>query len=1655
MRPVAARANSFARFQVFPERPERRPSAVSYEGYHDDDTAETTAPMSFEPMEPMDVESPEENVQLDENHAVAQNGPDQMLTPADAVADDNIADHHTTELSTAPAAEQTGTISETVDAVNDTTPHTELTDQLDHEEHGLETELDAEQVMSGNSTGDADTEPTVQSTIEDTPPSQNNDSVRAAESSHFDNLQMMAPEPEHFESYSDSYPRASIELSPTATTAASALTIEIPSSPTEEDIQQLSATLSSPLDTSLPSYFKRRTPSNSSRTSIPRIDEDDGRQHEVTQAESTIPENESPPASLLDPTLDIRLSPQTTPLLTPSESPLRTPQRATSPLRQALLSPSKIPRSMSPSSSNMEIRPFEKRFETRIGSLLRRTNGSGGHSRSHSGVGSTGSGSPHGIHSRSSSQQLSFALAANQDLLSGDETMSWAKLHNISNHIYSEAGQMEHGEPSALLVTNTICIGTKRGTTLVFDYQQNLKKALAYVESPVTCLAVSSDATFLAVGHASGHVITWDLSSLKHDLVIKPQVAGAAVLHIAFVGKRHSCLVSGDSMGKAYLHDGYTGITGRKTRSGCILGQSGPSPGKPTTMFACSSLPLGSVSSYTDELGLVAIMTPHILAIISTTPTVLTQFKIGRPKNINPTLGFIGTLAWYPAVRSSTSVVGSDRPVLAYSWANVVTIMEVNEGSGSGFAKSLKFTSIGRHVASETIVSIQWINRQVLALITSTQNLLVVNVADFQVSATVDLLSKHVLKFDNYSSAIADLRIGQTSDDDGVPAVPLDSYASSVCAFKGRVFLLGCYELVVGYTLTWHDKVEILIKRQQYLSAIKLALAYYDNSSPDAVVVGLPVDEGLRRAMLKPAIHEIIANVLPKALVGHLSPLDEAELTSIVIDAVIDTDLGDTTVENSLYDLFEDAGKTSLYLDTLANAVFDLRLRSVSPRVFKGLVSSYSEDTEKMEEIICTLDPATLDVDTTLNLCRQHRLLDASVYIWNVALNDYISPLSEFLTMIVDGEGVSEEAVRVYSYLSYIFSGRVYPSGLRMATPQKEIEAKSSLYYVLLIGNFIVWPKVGGRKIPSLVDSDHYPYLKSLITFNPASFYVALDEAFEDHFLNDNVDMEPDEGRQDIDQHFFGRQPPVPAAIQSGRSSPFNEEVSFGTSVNRQMVVDVLLQIAPELSPECHIYTFIFIARNYPKYSQFIMLGEGILKSILEFLCVTPTSPEIREQCELAVEVLISKFRPFDLQWTVSLLGEAGYNGALSYVYRSERMFPKLVEHCFSRELYRDIFDTIEKSFEETSGSSQKLLKDRQKIEDSVRTHFSQLIRLSPSRTVSLVSEWCPKQHTVVLELDEEYARDQLMYLKSYFQSLRVGGGQSPSSPFWLFYITLLAKLESPESVIDQLDTEVSSLTFDLDIEQLIPVLEATGNVESVILLLQRKKRPSEALDYLLKELARDESNLHHLVKVGARVCGKDEALWEKLLSGLESEEAVSEGFKQLSSDLVSGDGRLYRLVHKILLNQETSSTSAKVVKSVVLGVSDNYKFKIRFLELTKKILDSNTYSLMMRDLEKQRLRGWKVGSCQCDACGKTICGKGVNGALLYKAWQEAKTKGTGRKLVFKNKGKESCDGDRIYGGQTDRIVVFRCGHVFHLGCMNRLGMVDEIACLICESTKE
>lgn len=149
------------------------------------------------------------------------------------------------------------------------------------------------------------------------------------------------------------------------------------------------------------------------------------------------------------------------------------------------------------------------------------------------------------------------------------------------------------------------------------------------------------------------------------------------------------------------------------------IGMTGK-PRKPSSILGFSPLPLGNTTQATDSMGLIAMLTPYLLVIVSTTPIAQTQFKANRPKEVSRNFPLSGCLAWFPAVKlKSVRPDGTpdvSRPRLVYCWSNHLTLMDlvmIEDERDPNRPPSLRFRNRGRWECDESIAAVQWISRQV------------------------------------------------------------------------------------------------------------------------------------------------------------------------------------------------------------------------------------------------------------------------------------------------------------------------------------------------------------------------------------------------------------------------------------------------------------------------------------------------------------------------------------------------------------------------------------------------------------------------------------------------------------------------------------------------------------------------------------------------------------------------------------------------------------------------------------------------------------------------------------------------------------------------------------------------------------------------------
>ncbi|KAL8989808.1 MAG: hypothetical protein Q9177_001392 [Variospora cf. flavescens] len=1109
------------------------------------------------------------------------------------------------------------------------------------------------------------------------------------------------------------------------------------------------------------------------------------------------------------------------------------------------------------------LRPFDQRFQARL---------------SPSPQSFPRAASPAFLQSHSRTTSVNSQLLSNVSDVESDQTpktpwevVRWTRLRKISGQAFSEVGKRSFGRPVCIAISTTIALGTSKGIILVFDYNQNLKSIIgpgtkAVESGAVTSISISADHSTVAGGHASGHIFTWELAKpAKPFLHIPPvdskrtpdadgHVTDVAILHVGFLGQRHTALVSADDKGMAFSHLATRGIgiIARTVKVTRILGrypEATPSPlpqRKPSSVLAFSPLPLGNAEQASDTLGLVAMLTPYLLVIVSTTPIAQTQHKTPRPKEVAAHSAMTAALAWFPSVKLKTpnkaTTESSSKVKLVYCWSNILTVLEIIEvepsaASGVEGPPILQFRPRSRWKAPEAIVAVQWLGRSVLAILTITQRLVILEDSSLRETDSSDLIQKHVYHVDLFSQQLNMLVENLDEGDASMHGVVADAFYMSFRAYKGRLFLLGFNELSFGTLSNWADRLLALMEEGNHIGAIELAVTYYTGEA-DKVSVGLPDDDESRHRMVLDKLLEMMSASLRYIFGKHEDADYEGPATSQLQELAVTCTSACVSIEdmdflfNEVSPWFHEANFHDIFLETLEPFVMNDEVRVIPPIVIKDIVYHYMQKSldSRLEEMLCHLDPRTMDLDQINGLCKRNHLYDALLYVWNEALNDYTTVLQDLLDLTVDpytpmanidpskrAQDLSD-ASTIFPYLSYILTSRVYPTGKEM-DESKAARAKAVIYNFFFSGSSNAVANGGTPTGPSqrLLDTS-YSNLRKVLDFDAPSFLSMLNEAFEDGFLDGAHNW-----------------------IVEGSLNELTYEQKVGMSVNRQLIVNILLEVmlSPRYEVEDTIYLNMFIARNVPKFPQFILLPWDKLHRVLVGLCKYPAE-DLADDCQLSVEYLLSVYRPPDVQSLVPLLSEARFFRVLRSIYRSEKEYAKLVQTCFDEgpENGNLLYECVVECLRASTGLGDKQTEDvRMVIEKNANSFVERDIR----KAAATIENLAPSMHQTMLHALETVNDDdrQLVYLQTILEPLdqAVGGSrpsiENPKPLFIELYVRLLCE-HNPHHVNEYVE---HLKTGDLRLEEVMPALESSGVIDAAVVLMAREGKAREAMTRLTQQL--------------------------------------------------------------------------------------------------------------------------------------------------------------------------------------------------------------------------
>lgn len=816
----------------------------------------------------------------------------------------------------------------------------------------------------------------------------------------------------------------------------------------------------------------------------------------------------------------------------------------------------------------------------------------------------------------------------------------------------------------------------------------------------------------------------------------------------------------------------------------------------------------------------------------------------------------------------------------------------------------------------------------------------------------------------------------------------------------------------VATILTWADRIIALVNAGQLVEAIELTTLYYHGQSNSASAsMGLAEDEDLRRSVVAPKLREIMHASIEYAFSEerlrdhtHVTPdgqgVDRTALFESLVDACLRACMACDDLDfvfSVLLERYQANGITNIFLHRVEPFILSRTLSQVPTLVSSLLIDlcEFEGQVEIAERIVFSVDPTSLDLDRVIKLSQRQHLPDCLVYIETTILQDWRTPLGRLLEQVhsIEISRLSDndrthverqvpEAYKVFALLGSGLTGLAFYTGTRLTVSSGNC-AREQLYSMLF-----------SEKVPANLalrdftnTNSSYPCLRLLLLFDSEAFLDTLDQALEDSFL---------------DEH------PV---------------------TSRQEIVDILLEISTTPRPLTSAdlaFIYIFVARNLPKYPQFLSLPQQRLHDILLALVDDPDQSTLEDR-QLAMEYLLSVYRPDDFDSVASRLENAGFYRVLRTQYRSLHQWAAYVHATLDdSDLYDQVFDQLAQALRFAAKDDSP---DKQgSLEEALLGGVPQMVGVDLFATVDLISRFMPKLHWRALDSLEGQPNRQYAYLRRLLDSeftISTSFLEEREKPLKERYVELLCQFD-PQQVVPYLSKSSETVS-----STLIAICADRGVDAAVIWAFGRNNEPLRAVEkwgdvaaHIVSEVLRavqqhdsspDNNNepreaqgdsmakLVAAATVAIQVCvdakvsaNASEDIWFKLLSTMVETNAsfsamtsrvvrnigasqisniLPDALSALMSTSSSGAISFPKLTRRLIEGQ--TKASFRDVRPIFQSISEAYHFEEESLMMAKHLVDEDLFT-QGAQLRRQMSRGWAAGAATCQICHQPAWGSAL-----------------------------------------------------------------------------
>ncbi|KAK6181620.1 hypothetical protein SNE40_009442 [Patella caerulea] len=1189
------------------------------------------------------------------------------------------------------------------------------------------------------------------------------------------------------------------------------------------------------------------------------------------------------------------------------------------------------------------------------------------------------------------------------------------RLKSLSAQLLSAADRVDAGMPTAIAVSSLIAIGSSHGLVLVFDPKQVLKwclgsTAVGALYGSVSALSFNRDCTRLLCGFAKGQITMWDLTNGKLIRTITdahPQ--GTAILHVKFTDDL-TLAVCSDSGGSVFELEFKRLIGVRTCESKCLFSGSRGE--------VCVIEPLHMNYTIKDhpmqDVTILAMASLSKVLVVTLRPTLKVMFM--QPLKGDPAT--LPLLAWQFVI---IQVSEKDRvidPVLAFGRDQTIHFYQVICRG----AQDIRCSGLQKIDLPYKLLSINWLNPRTLVTLDTSEKLHVIDVRSEEELEVIDISDVQLVYGSSHFKSLA--TGGNVSQ--ALAYAGGQACYQSVSSHASQLFTLGTKTVNVYNIRAWSERIDFLVKQNKYHEALSLALSFYDGKAK--AVVSLTGSQSKKKEIVSNLILDLVFEYVDLSMTklcpdkGKMEELEEyyQEIVPVCVDYCLHLNRTDVLF-GRIYEKFgEDIIAQGTFLECLEPYILSDKLTAIPPAVMKDFVTHYESKSmlDSVEACIVHLDIASLDIHQVVSLCWNHGLYDAIIYVYNKGMYDFCTPLEDLITLLSNaistGKRLTNEQIKLGNkllvYISCCLAGRAYPLG---DIPPEHIEdVKNKVFDCITCLH---------TKNPSS-DESAYPHLRCLLQFDTREFLNVLALAFEE--------------------------------------SDFNTENGIQ---KRQRLVDILLKIMVEsigFTPAQVGVLFTFLARQMARHENTIIVNRVLFEQVLEFLS-NPEDESRHEERQQALMELIHAggLKQFDEKKLLKLAENAKFFRVCEYLYEKRREYDKILS-CYLQDpsrryhAFNYITSIIQSERPETEKESVrkealKSLEDLVSIDCKQAAHT--VITNLASNLRDIVHKLKPQPQILF-----EFLQGVITYRDAQSSAINADKQVHIEADIIESYIDLMCRYK-PADVYNFIKvTEGYRLEETLDICRQYKVSEATayllekaGDIpgafgimlESVqaklrvfTVAVQKSDESNNTITVLFQEV---EAALLVIIQLCQRSSGKmdeaeREALWFPLLETVMlplrklkdlTDKKILQDLKAMTHHVLNsmmGYISPPAILQKILQDPAYNTGKFGEVKELIIGMLDNYNYEQTLMKTCKNLLYHDLH-VHLRNLTGAASKGFVPRGDNCHLC----CRSFTNSA------------------------------------DSESVVVFRCSHCYHIGCLRSVGSVhvidgyDNLVCYICNNARK